>query len=94
MVVIGERKLKENLIINLNEAGAAVFNIMYGRGFVKSNGLLEALGFVDENTKVIIMCLVKRADCGGAFDMLNEKFKFNEPNTGIAFTVPVEALKF
>jgi nitrogen regulatory protein PII len=94
MVIIGGRKLKESLITALGEAGAKVFNVVYGRGFVKRNNFLTAFGMVEENDKVVIMCIIKRADCDGAFDVLNQKFRFDKPDTGIAFCVPIDALKF
>ncbi|MDR1906152.1 MAG: hypothetical protein LBQ27_04455 [Clostridiales bacterium] len=94
LVVIGERKLKENFIVSLTETGATVFNVMYGKGFVKSNDFLAAFGFVNEKNKVIVTCLIKKSDCDKTFDMLNKKFKFDCPNTGIAFTIAVDALKY
>jgi hypothetical protein len=94
LVLIGERKLKESFIVSLTDVGATVFNVIYGRGFVKSNGFLTALGLVHENNKVVITCLIKKSDLDRAFLMFNEKFRFDKPNTGIAFTMPVEALKY
>ncbi|MDR3292477.1 MAG: hypothetical protein LBT20_00045 [Clostridiales bacterium] len=94
LTVIGERKLKENFIVGLTEVGATVFNVVYGRGFVKANDFLAAFGLVPENSKVVITCLIKQSKADSAFELLNEKFHFDKPNTGIAFTIPVEDLKF
>ncbi|MDR3263854.1 MAG: hypothetical protein LBT30_06050 [Clostridiales bacterium] len=94
LYVIGERKQKENLISALAANGATVFSVIYGRGFVKSNEILKAFGLVSEEDKVVITCLIKKIDCDKAFAVLNEDFKFDRPNTGIAFTVPVENLKY
>lgn len=94
LVVIGNRKQKENLIAELCKAEAAFFNVVYGKGLVKKNELLEAFGLVDEQNKVVITCLIKEEKSEYALKMLTDKFKFNQPNTGIAFTIPVDKLKY
>jgi hypothetical protein len=94
LVVIGERRHKENFIVSLADVGATVFNVVYGRGFVKSNDFLAAFGIVHENNKVVITCLIKKSNLDEAFAMLNYRFVFDKPNTGIAFTIPIDALKF
>ncbi|MDR2091304.1 MAG: hypothetical protein LBP62_06655 [Clostridiales bacterium] len=94
LVVIGERKLKESFIVSLAEVGATVFNVVYGRGFVKSNDFLAAFGIVHENNKVVVTCLIKKSALDDAFAMLNNRFNFDKPNTGIAFTIHVDSLKY
>jgi len=94
VTVIAERKLKDALLVALLEADMKLINTSYGHGTVKSGMLQNTLGFVHEKNRVVISCLsnIREADCMLA--MLREKFRFDEPNTGIAFTVPVEKLAF
>lgn len=93
LFVIANRKEKENLIKALMEADAKFFNMIYASGSIKSNEIFKALGLVVEQNKVIITCFMKKHKAPSAIEMLNTKFKFDEPNTGIAFTVPVEEIK-
>jgi hypothetical protein len=94
LVVIGERRFKENLIVSLADVGAKVFDVVYGRGFVKSNDFLSAFGIVHEKNKVVVTCLIKKSDLDNAFAMLNYRFDFDKPNTGIAFSLPIDSLKY
>lgn len=92
LMVIAGRKQKSALLDTLSGAGAKLVHIMYGRGSVQASHLKQALGLVPEEQKVLIICLVPRIKLDGIFSMLNAQFHFEKPNTGIAFTMPVEKL--
>jgi hypothetical protein len=94
LTVIAGRKIKQELVNSLAEAGCALFDVVYGNGFVKGNDLLAAFGFVDDGGKVIITSLTNSARVDKIFEMLNTRFHFDKPNTGIAFTVPVSNLTY
>jgi hypothetical protein len=79
---------------SLAEAGCTLFDVVYGKGFVKSNDFLAAFGFVNEAEKIVITTLTHRANVDNIFEMLNTEFDFDKPNTGIAFAVPVSGLTF
>ena len=90
LFIIGKRKQKEAILKELLKYETILCDTVYGTGWVKSNEFLAALGLVGEQNKIVILCLVNRSKIDGIFSMLNDQFHFNKPNTGIAFTVPVE----
>jgi hypothetical protein len=89
VTVIGGRKKQHELVKSLNESGCTLLGVVYGKGFVKSNDFLAACGFVNEADKIVITALTNSGNVDTVFEMLNTKFDFDKPNTGIAFTVPV-----
>jgi hypothetical protein len=94
ITVIAGRKIQQELVNSLAESGCTMFNAVYGNGFVKSNDFLTAFGFVNDAGKIVVTALANSVNVDKIFAMLNTKFNFNKPNTGIAFTVPVESLTF
>lgn len=94
LVMIAGRKEKDALLSALSDHGAKVVNTLYGRGSVKATYLMSMLGCVAEENKTVIMCLLRDEKLGGVLDMLLEEFNFKSPNTGIAFTVPVDGLSY
>jgi hypothetical protein len=94
LTVIDSRKRKQELVNSLDEAGCTLFDVVYGKGFVKSNDFLAAFGFVNEADKIIVTSLIDSGKVDDIFEMLNTKFDFDKPNTGIAFTVPVSNLTY
>jgi len=93
LVVIAGRKLKPELMDALADAGGRLATIIYAKGSVRAGGrLMEAFGFVPEENKVFIQCLMTAEHATAALEMLTHKFHFDRPNTGIAFTIPVEGL--
>lgn len=95
LVVISGRKQKDALLTFLTDLDANVVHTIYGKGSVKPNSfLIEVLGFVPDENKVIITCLLSHDDADLVIDRLEKKFDFNKANTGIAFTIDVESLSF
>jgi hypothetical protein len=95
LVLIAGRKQKDALLTLLSDIGARVANTVYGKGSVRANSsLLEAFGFVPEEHKVIITCLLPRDKGAATLETLVRKFAFDKPNTGIAFMVPVDGVSF
>ena len=94
LTVIAGRKKKEPLLVAISQNGGRLLNIMYGRGSVKASYIMDAFGFVPEENKVVITFLLPKKKSGAMIKMLTETFEFDKPNTGIAFTVPVDALSF
>ena len=92
LTVIAGRKWKTPLLDALTEAGALLMHTAYGRSSVYSGSFLELLGLVPEEHKAVITCLIPRDKVDKALDMLESRFSFNKPNTGIAFTIPIEKL--
>ncbi len=94
LVIIAERPLKHKLVIALSEIEAVLINTTYARGSMKKNQLLRTLGLTVEQKKVLITCLLERKNVSKIFEILNDKFKFKQPNTGIAFTFPLESISY
>lgn len=92
LVVITNKKQKDALVNELAKVDAKFFNIMYGKGLVKANEFLKAFGLVSDQQKVIITSLIKSDKVDSAFAMLEEKFNISEPNSGIAFTIPINKM--
>jgi hypothetical protein len=94
LVIIAGRKLKDELLTALSEHGGHFINIYYGRGAVKAGYLMDALGLTPDEGKVVITCLSSSTEADAIFDMLVSDFHFDKPNTGIAYTIPVEKLSY
>jgi hypothetical protein len=92
--IISGRKQKEALLKAVSDHGGRRVSIMYGEGSVKSSSVLDALGFVPEEHKVIITCLLPDKKSDDMINTLTDEFDFDKPNTGIAFSVPLEKLSF
>ncbi len=92
LTLIAGRKHKDALLDALSGSGGRLLRIVYGKGSTKINYIKNMLGFVPEENKVLITCLLPSDKTDAVLNMLIEKFHFDRPNTGIAFTVPVERL--
>lgn len=92
LTLIAGRKQKSALLDALTETGGRLIKLIYGRGSTNAGYFMDALGLVPEVEKVVIICLLPREKSDAVLEMLIKKFKFDKPNTGIAFTIPVESL--
>ena len=91
-MVIAGRKQKRALLDALSASGARLMHVAYGRGSIHASHLKEMLGLVPDEQKVLITCLFPRDKLDQALDMLVKQFHFDKPNTGIAFSIPIEKL--
>lgn len=94
LVLIAGRRNKDALLAALSEYGAKVVNILYGKGSAGGGHLLNMFGFIPERHKAVITCLTSEAKAEEILAMLADKFDFNSPNTGIAFTIPVDKIVY
>lgn len=94
MTLIAGRKQKDKLLTALLDTGAHLINTTYARGSVRAGFLQSTFGLMPEEHKVVITCVLAREKSNAVMDMLAEKFHFDRPNTGIAFTMPVGSLSF
>jgi len=92
IMLIAERKLKDDLLSALNKIGIRITNTIYGKGTAKGNSFMNMLGLVHEENKVVITCITTSIKCDTTLKILLEEFSFDEPNTGIAFTIPVDKI--
>ncbi len=94
MILVASRKQKDALLNEISKIDCRIINTIYGRGTVKANYLVEMLGFVPEENKVVITCMLPRERVEAIFTMLLNEFNFSRPNTGIAFTLPISGISF
>lgn len=92
LVVIAPREQKEKLKSELHEHKANYMNVMFGHGSLHVSPLSNAFGFVSEPKKVIITAFVHDSKSREIIALLEEKFGFNQANTGFAFTIPIEKM--
>ena len=94
MTIIIGRKQKDALLSALLEAGVHLIYTKYGKGTVKASSLRHSLGLVPEEHKAVITCILKQGKAPEIYRMLAERFSFSQPNTGIAFTMPIDRLSY
>ena len=93
-VIIAEQKKKESFLSLLTDHGAHVIETVYGHGSASPSLIAAAFGLEAEQGKVLISCLVRSETAKKLMDVLYDEYNFNKPNTGIAFSIPVEGLAF
>ncbi len=92
LIVIAGRKQKKALADALSAEGARLMHAVYGRGSIHASHLKELLGLVPEEQKVLIHCLIPQNRVDAVMNMLATRFGFDRPNTGVAFTIPIEKI--
>lgn len=90
LTLIAGRNQREVLLAALAEAGMHLVSTMYGRGTIKASVLRDAFGLSTEEKKIIITCVSTEAKVNAALRMLADRFDFDKPNTGIAFTSQID----
>lgn len=94
LIIIADRKKRKELLGAMEELEGRLINTMYGKSSVQASTFMNVFGFAHEEHKIIISFLLPRSKTEKALDILMKRFEFNKPNTGIAFTIPVEGLLF
>ncbi len=93
-VLICNPKHKSKLLTLLQDNGARSTNTVSAKGSAPQSAILQAFGLEATNKKFIITTLLPYDVAISLVDILKNKYNFDKPNTGIAFTVPVEGLLF
>ncbi len=94
LVIISKTKLKDKFMKLLTENNGKGVITIYGKGSVSSNVLAQSFGLDSDTTRLILQCLITTESAKNVLQILIDKFNFNKPNSGIAFTIPVEGLMF
>jgi len=94
LLIIADRKKKDKLLTSLLSTGARVINAIYAKGSVNAGSFQNVFGFVPEENKIVLTCLLPREKSDETLKMLVRDFHFDKPNTGIAITIPVEGLSY
>ncbi|MFA7032246.1 MAG: hypothetical protein WC201_01625 [Bacilli bacterium] len=92
LIVIAARKQKDKLIAELRDHHAFYINSMYGHGSLEGSKFANLFRFSSESEKVVISSFVRSSQVDEILTILEEKFHFNQVNTGFAFTIPIERL--
>lgn len=92
VTLITNRLHKDDIIDLLMSCGCHRIEVVYAKGSLKMGYFKDMLGLVPEEKKIMITCIVAGNRTDHLFEALISKFHFNEPNTGIAFVVPVDKL--
>ena len=93
-VIIADKKNKNKFLALLGDHGARAVETVYGQGSMSPSAIAAAFGFEASQGKVMISCLLKCDEAKRLIDILYNDYKFNKPNTGIAFSISVEGLAF
>ena len=93
-VIIAEQKMKKRFMTLLDEYDARGIEVVYAHGSMSPSAVAAAFGFESVQNKVMISCLLKDEKAKELMRVLYDKYNFNKPNTGIAFSVSVEGMAF
>ena len=94
MVLIAGRRQEDELLDALSTKACHIITIVHATGSVQASVLLEVFGLVPEENKTLITCLASKEESDQIMDMLVADFGFDKPNTGIAYTIPVESMSY
>ena len=94
LILIVDQKKKDSFLTLLYEYGAHGVDIVYGHGSMSPHAIMAAFGFEAEKHKVVISCLMKKEKVEELMKLLYTDYRFDKPNTGIAYSIPVEGLVF
>ncbi len=92
LTVISDRKRAEELLEALRGAGCHLIHSEYAKGSATTGYFSDMLGLMPEEKKIVITSLLTSAASKTVLKLLETDFDFDKPNTGIAFTVPVETV--
>lgn len=90
LTIIASRKMKDALLTAMHDADIHLVCTSYGTGTVSAHYLKHAFGLAPEKNKAVILCVSTNVKINAFLKVLTKQFDFGKPNTGIAFTSPVE----
>jgi len=93
-IIITEQKKKDKYLAILSDFDAHVVDAVYVHGSVSPNVMSSVFGLDVNQGKIMISCLIKTDKAKELIEVLYNKYNFDKPNTGIAFSIPVEGLSF
>lgn len=93
-VLICNPKHKTKMLTLLQDNGARSISTISAKGSAPQSAILQAFGLEASNKKYILTTLLPYEVATNLIEILKNEYDFNKPNTGIAFTIPVEGLLF
>lgn len=94
LTIIAGRKKRDKLLSLLTEHNAHLITCNYADGTITANFLENLIGLIPEEEKIMITCIIKTEQKDLIFEKLVTQMKFDQPNTGIAYTSKVDQLVF
>jgi hypothetical protein len=92
LTVIAARQSKDEILKLLLTSGCHIIDVVYAKGSVQTGYFKDMLGLVADEKKILITCILKSDLTPQLMEQFVTKLNFNQPNTGIAFVIPVEKL--
>ncbi|HNX16262.1 MAG TPA: hypothetical protein PKO28_02710 [Bacilli bacterium] len=92
LIVIAPREQKDKLLNELHDKNANFLNVMFGHGSLDGSKFATLFSFATEPRKVVITAFVLTSEVNEILATLEDKFNFNQANTGFAFTIPIERI--
>lgn len=90
LTIIVDRDIVDKVAEDVAKLGANFCHVCYGKG-TANNELLDLLG-LGESEKGILFASVNEDDIGAIYSMLKLTHNFNNPGSGIAFTIPMSSV--
>ncbi len=90
LVTVADRKAVERVLALLKEAGSHWQIVCLGRGTANSE-ILDYLG-LGESEKAVVFATAEQAVLQQVLAALKEQMHFDQPGSGIAFTVPLSSV--
>ena len=89
LCVVAPWEMKEKLLKALFAQGCAMLRIMHGKGSYRPyNNLLDFIP-ASNPEKAVILALCRVKNLANVYGYLNERFAFDKPDAGIAFSMDV-----
>lgn len=92
LTVIAARQYADDVLKLLLDSGCHLIDVVYAKGSVRTGYFKDLLGLVTDEKKVLITCILTSNITPLLMEHFVTKLNFDQPNTGIAFVIPVEKL--
>ncbi len=93
-VIIAEQNKKKKFLALLDAYDARGIEVVYAHGSMSPSAIAAAFGFESVHKKVMLTCILKDEKAKALIELLYQKYNFDKPNTGIAFSIAVEGMAF